>query len=307
MTYMLLFTAFALSAVAAWYSIVGLMTIFAGAATSIAVMGSVLEVAKLVVASWLYRNWPKTPILLKSYFVGAVLVLMLLTSMGIFGYLSKAHSDQNLVSGDAVAKVAIIDEKIKIEKDTIDEARKALAQLDEQVNQTLSRTASQTSDAGVNRSISIRKAQSKERAELRRTIEESQAAISAYNREKAPLAAELRKVEAEVGPIKYIAQLIYGQEATDQNTLEQAVRWVIILIVVVFDPLAVLMFIAYNQSMYHKGIIKPHNDSFMIHEEQTDQPLEAQEEPETRPEETPQVANHPVQWERDKILTPAKN
>ena len=127
MTYMLLFTAFALSAVAAWYSIVGLMTIFAGAATSIAVMGSVLEVAKLVVASWLYRNWSKTPILLKSYFVGAVLVLMLLTSLGTFGYLSKAHSDQNLVSGDAVAKVAIIDEKIKIEKDTIDEARKALA------------------------------------------------------------------------------------------------------------------------------------------------------------------------------------
>ena len=301
MTYMLLFTAFALSAVAAWYSIVGLMTIFAGAATSIAVMGSVLEVAKLVVASWLYRNWSKTPILLKSYFVGAVLVLMLLTSLGTFGYLSKAHSDQNLVSGDAVAKVAIIDEKIKIEKDTIDEARKALAQLDEQVNQTLSRTASQTSEAGVNRSISIRKAQSKERAELRRTIEESQKSIAAYSNEKAPLAAELRKVEAEVGPIKYIAQLIYGQEATDQNMLEQAVRWVIILIVVVFDPLAVLMFIAYNQSMYHKGITEPHNDSPVVHEEQTDQP---QEETESKPEETPQVANHPVQWERDKILTP---
>lgn len=305
---MLLFTAFALSAVAAWYSIVGLMTIFAGAATSIAVMGSVLEVAKLVVASWLYRNWSKTPILLKSYFVGAVLVLMLLTSMGIFGYLSKAHSDQNLVSGDAVAKVAIIDEKIKIEKDTIDEARKALAQLDEQVNQTLSRTASQTSEAGVNRSISIRKAQSKERTELRRTIEESQAAISTYNREKAPLAAELRKVEAEVGPIKYIAQLIYGQEATDQNTLEQAVRWVIILIVVVFDPLAVLMFIAYNQSVYHKGITNDtQEDIGIINESYTDQSQEAQEELESKPEETPQVANHPVQWERDKILTPAKN
>lgn len=305
---MLLFTAFALSAVAAWYSIVGLMTIFAGAATSIAVMGSVLEVAKLVVASWLYRNWSKTPILLKSYFVGAVLVLMLLTSLGTFGYLSKAHSDQNLVSGDAVAKVAIIDEKIKIEKDTIDEARKALAQLDEQVNQTLSRTASQTSEAGVNRSISIRKAQSKERTELRRTIEESQKSIAAYSNEKAPLAAELRKVEAEVGPIKYIAQLIYGQEATDQNMLEQAVRWVIILIVVVFDPLAVLMFIAYNQSMYHKGITNDtQEDIGIINESYTDQSQEAQEELESQPEETPQVANHPVQWERDKILTPAKN
>lgn len=306
--YALLVSAIALSSTAAFYSVSGLVAIFAAAPISIAVMGSVLEISKLVVASWLYQNWQNTPILIKTYFAIAIIILILLTSLGTFGYLSKAHVDQNLSSGNVTTQLAIIDEKIKIEKDTIDEARKALAQLDEQVNQTLSRTASQTSEAGVNRSISIRKAQSKERAELRRTIEESQKSIAAYSNEKAPLAAELRKVEAEVGPIKYIAQLIYGQEATDQNMLEQAVRWVIILIVVVFDPLAVLMFIAYNQSMYHKGITNDtQEDIGIINESYTDQSQEAQEELESQPEETPQVANHPVQWERDKILTPAKN
>ena len=300
MDIILLITAFCLSFVAAYYSITGLVAIFAAAPISIMVMGGVLEAAKIVVTSWLYRNWDQTKPLMRYYFVGAIIILILLTSMGIFGALSKAHVDQNLASDDALAKVAIIDEKIKIEKETIDEARKALAQLDEQVNQTLSRTASQTSEAGVNRSISIRKAQSKERAELRRTIEESQTAITSYSNEKAPFAAELRKVEAEVGPIKYIAQLIYGQKAIDQNTLEQAVRWVIILIVIVFDPLAVLMFIAYNQSMYHKRIMNDTheslgaiNESSAIHEETVSQN-----------EQSSHYVQNDIEWERDKILTP---
>lgn len=242
--------AFALSGVAAFYSIAGLMAIFAAAPTSIAIMGSILEMSKLVVASWLYRNWTPIPKLMKGYLTGALAVLMLLTSMGIFGFLSKAHLEQSMPSSDIAAQVSLIDEKIKNEKDNINEARIILSQLDSQVNQALSRT---TTDTGVNRSVSIRQQQTKERAALTKQIEAAQAQISKLNQERAPIAAQLRKVEAEVGPIKYIAALIYGDEVTtEQTTLEKAVRWVIILIVAVFDPLAVVMLIAANWSLLHR-------------------------------------------------------
>lgn len=245
-TLLMLFFALALSGVAAFYSIVGLMAIFAASPIPIAVMGSILEGSKLVVASWLYRNWKDIPRLMKYYFVVALTILMFLTSMGIFGFLSKAHLDQGVPTGDIAAKVALLDEKIKTEKENINAARQTLTQLDQQVNQTISRT---TDSAGTDRSIAIRRGQTKERASLTKDIERSQAAIAKLNEERAPIASELRKVEAEVGPIKYIAALIYGDEATqDQTILEKAVRWVTILIVSVFDPLAVIMLIAANWS-----------------------------------------------------------
>ena len=241
--------ALALSGVAAFYSIAGLMAIFAAAPIPIAVMGSILEGSKLVVASWLYRTWDDTPRIMKGYFVSALVVLMFLTSMGIFGFLSRAHMEQGAPIGDVAAQVALLDEKIKTERETIDAARKALTQLDEQVNQTLARTTTASDDTGVQRSIAIRRQQAKERAALAKQIETSQAAIAKLNEQRAPKAAELRKVEVEVGPIKYIAALIYGEEAgSDTALLEKAVRWVTILIVSVFDPLAVMMLIAANWS-----------------------------------------------------------
>lgn len=245
MTYLLFATALALSSVAEYYSIMGLMAIFSGSPIAIAVMGVVLGVAKLVITSWLYRNWVKTPLMMKSYFVTAIAILMLLTSMGIFGYLSKAHLEQGVVSGGASAEVAILDEKINIQKENINAARKTISQLDSQVDAALSRT---TDAAGADRSTSIRRSQARERARLIDEISTSQKEIAKLQEERAPKAAELRKVEAEVGPIKYIAALIYEDSASEE-TLEKAVRWVILLIVFVFDPLAVLMFIAYNQSV----------------------------------------------------------
>ncbi|MFN9899426.1 MAG: hypothetical protein ACK55Z_11680, partial [bacterium] len=122
-----------MSAVAAWYAIAGLVAIFAAAAIPIAIMGSLLEASKLVVASWLYRNWKEIPRLFKIYFFTALIVLMLLTSMGIFGFLSKAHLDQAVPTGDVVSKLNLIDEKIKIEKENINAARTAITQLDAQV------------------------------------------------------------------------------------------------------------------------------------------------------------------------------
>ena len=258
MTYLLFAVALSLSAVAAWYAVAGLVAIFAAAAVPIVIMGSLLEVAKLTVASWLYRSWKEIPFLMKSYFTIALVVLMLLTSMGIFGFLSKAHLDQAIPVGDVAAKLALIDEKIQTEKDNINDARKTISQLDRQVDETISRTANQDNNAGVNRSISIRRSQQKERANLLNEIGASQTKIAALNEERAPIATEVRKVEAEVGPIKYIAAVIYGDSA-DTDTLERAVRIVTILIVVVFDPLAVLMLVAANWQLRRdkQGVIEP--------------------------------------------------
>jgi hypothetical protein len=258
MTYLLFAVALSLSAVAAWYAVAGLVAIFAAAAVPIVIMGSLLEVAKLTVASWLYRSWKEIPFLMKSYFTIALVVLMLLTSMGIFGFLSKAHLDQAIPVGDVAAKLALIDEKIQTEKDNINDARKTISQLDRQVDETISRTANQDNNAGVNRSINIRRSQQKERANLLNEIGASQTKIAALNEERAPIATEVRKVEAEVGPIKYIAAVIYGDSA-DTDTLERAVRIVTILIVVVFDPLAVLMLVAANWQLRRdkQGVIEP--------------------------------------------------
>jgi hypothetical protein len=261
MTYLLFLSAFSLSSIAAYYAIMGLMAIFSGATMSIAIMGGALEISKLVVTSWLYRNWKNTSLLLKSYFLIAIVVLMSLTSMGIFGFLSKAHSDQSLVTGEAQYKLVAIDEKIKFHKDIINESRRTLNQLDLQVTETISRTntssgsntSTSSGDAGVARSVAIRRSQAKERADLSKTIGASQEEISKLNEDRAPIASEVRKVEAEVGPIKYIAQLIYGETASEEtNVLEKAVRIVILMIVGVFDPLAVLMFIALNQTIVKK-------------------------------------------------------
>ena len=240
MAYLLLITGLTISAVAIYYSVVGLAAIFSAAMIPIIIMGTTLEVAKLVCATWLKANWNRVPTLMKTYMTTAVIVLMVVTSMGIFGFLSKAHNDQNLVSGDVQSKIAIYDEKIKTEKENIDAARKALAQMDASVDQTLSRS---TSEQGADKATAIRRSQAKERAILQKEITVAQSNIVKLQEERAPIAAEVRKVEAEVGPIKYIAKFIYGDNP-DANILEKAVTWVIILIVIVFDPLAVIMLLA---------------------------------------------------------------
>jgi hypothetical protein len=159
--------------------------------------------------------------------------------MGIFGYLSKAHSDQSLVGDDVQAKIAVYDEKIKTSKDNIDANRKALKQMDEAVDQVMARSSTET---GADRAVAIRRSQLKERARLQSEIQTEQKTISSLSQERAPIAAEVRKVEAEVGPIKYIAQFVYGE--SDKDLLEKAVTWVIIILIAVFDPLAVILLLA---------------------------------------------------------------
>ena len=237
---LLLLSGLAISGVAIYYSVVGLTAIFAAAAIPIMIMGVSLEVGKLVIASWVKAYWSRIPILMRTYAVAGVAVLMIITSLGIFGFLSKAHSDQTLVSGDVQSKIAVYDEKIKTEKENIEADRKALKQLDEAVDQILGRS---TTETGADRAVAIRRSQQKERARLQAEILQSQQSISQLNDARAPIAAEVRKVEAEVGPIKYIAAFVYGDNP-DASILERAVTWVIILIVIVFDPLAVVMLLA---------------------------------------------------------------
>ncbi len=236
-----LLTGLAISAVAIYYSVVGLTAIFAAAAIPIMVMGVALEVAKLVATVWLKQNWKIAPTLIKAYLVSAVGVLMFITSMGIFGFLSKAHMDQTLVSGDAQSKIAIYDEKIKTAKENIDANRKALKQMDEAVDQVMGRSQD---EKGADKAVALRRGQAKERTRLLSEITAEQKTIAKLSEERAPIAAEVRKVEAEVGPLKYIAKFIYGEQGEDVNMLEKAVTWVIILIVIVFDPLAVIMLLA---------------------------------------------------------------
>jgi len=241
----MLVIAITISAIAAWYSVAGLAAIFAAAVIPVIIMGGALEAGKIVATVWLHNNWKRVSWAYKTYLIPAIVFLMLLTSMGIFGFLSKGHADQSIVSGDSMSKVAIYDEKIATERENIAQAKRALEQMNAQVDQMMGRT---DSDTGAQRAVNIRRAQAKERAALQAEIARSQKAIQKLQEERAPLAAEFRKVEAEVGPIKYIAALIYGDNP-DQNLLEAAVRWVIILIVIVFDPLALCLILAANKQL----------------------------------------------------------
>jgi hypothetical protein len=244
-TILLLLSGLTLSAVAIYYSVIGLTSIFAAAFWPIVVMGTTLEVSKLVAASWLKFYWTQIPRMMKLYMTTAVIVLMVITSMGIFGFLSKAHSDQSLVSGDVQAKIAVYDEKIKTAKDNIDANRKALKQMDEAVDQVMGRSQD---EKGADKAVAIRRGQAKERTRLLSEITAEQKVIAQLSEERAPIAAEVRKVEAEVGPIKYIAAFIYGDNP-DANLLEKAVTWVIVIIVAVFDPLAVLMLLGAQMTL----------------------------------------------------------
>jgi hypothetical protein len=239
----ILATALLLSMVAAYYSVAGLVAIFSAATIPVIIMGGSLELGKIAATVWLHNNWKRAGWAFKVYLIPAVAFLMILTSMGIFGYLSKAHSDQSLVSGDVTSKIAIYDEKIKTEKENIEANRKALKQMDEGVDQVLGRS---TTETGAEKAVAMRRTQQKERGRLQAEISQSQKSIAELNDARAPIAAEVRKVEAEVGPIKYIAALLYGDNP-DDNLLERAVRWMIIMIVLVFDPLALTLILAANK------------------------------------------------------------
>lgn len=235
-----LLTALAISAVAAYYSIIGLIAIFSAAVIPIAVMGVVLETGKLVTAAWVYHHWKRTPKLLKGYLVSAVLVLMFITSMGIFGFLSKAHIEQTTVNSDNTLQIQLLESQIQRERTSIQRSENVLSQLDSALEKYVELGA-------VTKGLNARKDQEEERNELNQSIQKSTDAITTLTKEMSELNSARIAIEAEVGPIKYIAELIYGEST--KGVLEDAVRGVILVIVFVFDPLAVLLLVAANQSL----------------------------------------------------------
>jgi hypothetical protein len=196
--YLTLATALIISLSSAVYSILGLTAIFAAAFWPIVVLGGSLEIGKIVTTLWLHKYWNRAELQYKIYLCSAVAILMLLTSMGVFGFLSKAHLDQAVPSGDVAAKVQIFDDKIRTQQDNIKAARAALTQMDSAVDQTMSRS---TTEQGADKAANLRRSQSRERTTLQNDISKAQKEITTLQEQRAPIASEMRKVEAEVGPI----------------------------------------------------------------------------------------------------------
>ena len=234
-------SAISISLIAAGYSILGLATLFAGAYVPIIAMGSALEVGKLVAASWLYHNWRRNiPKSLKAYLFTSIIVLIFITSVGIFGFLSKAHLDQVKPTAGNTEQIALIDKKIRQEEKIIERAEKTLAQLDKALDVYIDKEY-------VSRGLKERNKQKEERDLLNKSIDEAMAKIADLNNSKSSITIEQLKLEADVGPLKYVAELIYGDNAKDH--FDSAVRIIILILIFVFDPLAVLLLIAANISL----------------------------------------------------------
>ena len=246
MALLTLLTALAISGIAAFYSIVGLMAIFSGAAMQIAIMGGALEVGKLVTASWLYQNWRNKLLgkALKAYLFTAVIVLIFITSIGIFGFLSKAHLDQVKPAGNNALIISTIDKQIAFEEKQIARAENTIAILDAAMEKYIDMEY-------VTRGLKERKKQEQEREALNTVIKESTQKIVSLNNEKFAVEKEQIALEADVGPLKYIAELVYGEENA-RDMLDNAVRGLIIIFIFVFVPLAVLLLVAAKVSFRHR-------------------------------------------------------
>ena len=247
--FIVLFSAISISGIAAAYSIIGLATLFAGAKIAIIAMGTSLEVGKLVAASWLYHNWRNInlPRTIRAYLTTSVIVLVFVTSMGIFGFLSKAHLDQVRPTSDNTVHIALIDRQIIQENVVIDRAEKTLNLLDKALEVYLDKEY-------VSRGLKERKKQKEERDFLNNEIRVAMDNIAELTLKKGNIELEQLKIEADVGPLKYIAELIYGDEAKEH--FDKAVRYIIIVLIFVFDPLAVLLLIAANISMRERKLAK---------------------------------------------------
>lgn len=241
MKYITFSTSIVLATIAAYFSIAGLTALFAGAVWSVVIMASALEIGKLVTAAYLHLEWKEINRLIRVYLVLAVGVLMLITSMGIFGYLSKAHIEQTVkVGGNNDIQIATLQRQIARQQDIIVDAETVLSQLDDSV-QTLIDAQRIRGSSG---SIAVREAQKEERASLNDTIADAYARIEELSKDLLPLQKEQLSLEAEVGPVKYIAEAVYGENYDVDTTI----RMVILLLVGVFDPLAVVLLIVSTQA-----------------------------------------------------------
>ena len=237
-----LLSALSLAAVADWFSIIGFMAIYAASPLHALIMGIVLALAKLVTTSWLYRNWKFINWRLKFPLIGFVLALMIATSIGTFGFLSKAHLEQTGGTIDNGAKVERLEQQITREKSVIADDEKVITQLDATINSYIGKDRT-------DKSLAVRKSQTPQRKQLRDDIDASQKRIDTFSDEKLKLQSEVRKQQLDVGPIRYIAELFYGVAADAGKNIEAAVRIFTLLIVSTLDPLAVILLVAANHTL----------------------------------------------------------
>ena len=235
-----LLVALAISTVAAYYSIVGLMAIFAGAKLAIAIMGVVLEIGKLVVASWTFQNWKTSPVSIRSYFVISVVVLMFITSLGIFGFLSRAHIEQSSPTVLLEERVDRINLKVEQKTTQINRYQSRLDTLDDALQRYIELGA-------ISKGLRKIGEMDNETSLLKIKIEGLEKEIDDLTDKKYGLKSKINLAEVEVGPIRYVASMIYDE--VNETQLEEAVRWIIILLIFVFDPLAVMLVIAANISL----------------------------------------------------------
>ena len=240
--YALLFAALSISWTAALYSINGLTSIFSGAFVAVVIMGISLEISKVILTLFLHENWNRTKILLRIYLVLAIIILMTITSIGIFGFLSKAHIAQSLTGDSIQSNIEIFDRQINTLQSEKQSDENTLKQLDNAITQIIS---SSTNENGATKALTVRNSQQKERSQINSDIQDKQNQINQLQQKEAPIKLELQKNSVDVGPIKYIAEMLYGDNP-NQNLLDRAVRWMIILLVIVFDPLALSMLLAFD-------------------------------------------------------------
>lgn len=230
LNYIALFTSIAIAGIAAYFSVIGMATIFAGAYLGTIVMMTALEFGKLVTAAYLHLAWDKMNYL-KWYLLTSVGVLMLITSLGIFGYLSKANIEVSLVGDGNNLELSILDVRIQAEEDKIKRLQDRVVGLDLVV------TTGRPQDRNY-----INRQQRDERKEIAEDIDTSVALITQYTEDKLPIQRKQLQQDSKIGPIKYVAEVIYGQEESVKY-LDNAVRWVIYALIFVFDPLAVLLLV----------------------------------------------------------------
>lgn len=236
-----LFTALSMATVAAVFAIYGIIAIFAGMPQFALVMGAVIELGKVVGISWLYRNWNE-PTKIKYAMAPLVLVAMMLTSMGIFGLLSKAHLEQTSPVANNEIQIERLDQQIAREQSKITDAEQVISQLDQSVQALINFDRIRGPDGA----LAVRESQAEQRELLRQSIDTAQTEVDRLEDQKLELSQALRAIELEVGPVKYLAELVYGSE-TDRT--EEAVRWVIIAFIFVFDPMAILLLMAANYTL----------------------------------------------------------
>lgn len=252
-----LLIALAISAIAGLFSVIGIALIFSGSYWSAIALGTALEVGKIISVSWLYRNWSHATFLLRTYLIIAIVTLSTITSLGIFGYLSRAHLEQEAsIENGAQSQIELVDIKIAQQKDAVRDVDQRISIIDSALEQLIKTNKSVTS-------FRLGDQSRKNRDALITEKNKDIAEINDLQLQKNKLQNEDRKTQLEVGPIKYVSQLIFSN--SDQATLEKAVRGMIIIIVLVFDPLAISLIIAANSGFAHRKLLTTAIDPDMMH------------------------------------------